>query len=90
MPAVTRGIAILRPLSASERPFGVHGIARALGLVPTTWERFAASISLNRRAAGKRIAARTRANRPERIIGTGYCRLPARVPNNRRINVRSV
>jgi DNA-binding IclR family transcriptional regulator len=36
VPAVARGIAILRPLIASERPFGVRVIACALGLVPTT------------------------------------------------------
>jgi hypothetical protein len=31
VPAVARGIAILRLLCASERPFSVHVIARALG-----------------------------------------------------------
>jgi IclR helix-turn-helix domain len=35
-PAFSRGVAILRLLSASDPPLGVHVIARALGLVPTT------------------------------------------------------
>ena len=36
VPAVTRAAAILRLLSRSEGPLGVHAIARALGLVPST------------------------------------------------------
>jgi len=36
VPALSRGIAILRLLSATDRPLGVHAIARALGLVPST------------------------------------------------------
>ncbi|HET6609708.1 MAG TPA: IclR family transcriptional regulator [Rhodopila sp.] len=33
---MSRGIAVLRLLGASEEPLGVHAIARALGLVPST------------------------------------------------------
>jgi DNA-binding IclR family transcriptional regulator len=36
VPAVARAAAILRLLSRSEAPLGVHAIARALGLVPST------------------------------------------------------
>lgn len=36
VPALTRGIAILRLLGRSDKPLGVHAIARALGLVPST------------------------------------------------------
>lgn len=36
VPALTRGIAILRLLGRAEQPMGVHSIARALGLVPST------------------------------------------------------
>ena len=36
VPALTRGIAILRLLGRSEDPLGVHAIARGLGLVPST------------------------------------------------------
>lgn len=36
VPAVTRAVAILRLLSRSETPLGVHAVARALGLVPST------------------------------------------------------
>lgn len=36
VPAITRGIAILRLLSRSREPLGVHAIARALGMVPST------------------------------------------------------
>jgi DNA-binding IclR family transcriptional regulator len=36
VPAVTRAVAILRLLSRSEAPLGVHAIARSLGLVPST------------------------------------------------------
>ena len=36
MPAVTRAAAILRLLSRSATPLGVHAIARPLGLVPST------------------------------------------------------
>ena len=36
VPAVARAAAILRLLSRSEVPLGVHAIARALGLVPST------------------------------------------------------
>jgi DNA-binding IclR family transcriptional regulator len=36
VPALTRGIAILRLLGRSDEPLGVHAIARALGLVPST------------------------------------------------------
>ncbi len=36
VPALTRGIAILRLLGRSDEPQGVHAIARALGLVPST------------------------------------------------------
>jgi DNA-binding IclR family transcriptional regulator len=36
VPAVTRAVAILRLLSRSETPLGVHAIARTLGIVPST------------------------------------------------------
>src|SRR5271167_4588654 len=36
VPALSRGIAILRLLGTSDRPLGVHAVARALGLVPST------------------------------------------------------
>jgi DNA-binding IclR family transcriptional regulator len=36
VPAVTRAVAILRRLGGSDEPLGVHAIARALGLVPST------------------------------------------------------
>ncbi|RYD18685.1 MAG: IclR family transcriptional regulator, partial [Lysobacteraceae bacterium] len=36
VPALTRGLAVLRLLSASDAPLGVHEVARALGLVPST------------------------------------------------------
>ncbi|MCR0985459.1 IclR family transcriptional regulator [Roseomonas populi] len=36
VPAVTRAIAILKLLSRSDAPLGVHGIARPLGMVPST------------------------------------------------------
>lgn len=36
VPAITRGVAILRLLSRSREPLGVHAIARELGLVPST------------------------------------------------------
>lgn len=36
VPAVTRAAAILRLLSRSETPLGVHAIARPLGMVPST------------------------------------------------------
>lgn len=36
VPALSRGIAILRLLGGGEEPLGVHAIARALGLVPST------------------------------------------------------
>jgi len=36
VPAVSRAVAILRLLGASESPLGVNAIARALGLVPST------------------------------------------------------
>lgn len=36
VPAVTRAIAVLRLLSRSDTPLGVHAIARQLGLVPST------------------------------------------------------
>lgn len=36
MPALTRGIAILRLLGRADEPMGVHSIARALDLVPST------------------------------------------------------
>lgn len=36
VPAVSRAAAILRVLSRSEAPLGVHQVARALGLVPST------------------------------------------------------
>src|SRR5262249_50702680 len=36
VPAVTRAVAILRLLGASEEPLGVNAIARALELVPST------------------------------------------------------
>jgi DNA-binding IclR family transcriptional regulator len=36
VPALSRGIAILRLLGRSDEPLGVHAIARALGLVPST------------------------------------------------------
>jgi len=36
VPALSRGIAILRLLGQSDTPLGVHAIARALGLVPST------------------------------------------------------
>jgi DNA-binding IclR family transcriptional regulator len=36
VPALTRGIAVLRLLGQSDAPLGVHSIARALGLVPST------------------------------------------------------
>lgn len=36
VPAVTRAVAILRLLSRSESPLGVHAIARPLGMVPST------------------------------------------------------
>ena len=36
VPAVSRAVAILRLLAASEAPQGVNAIARALGLVPST------------------------------------------------------
>src|SRR3990172_10647289 len=36
VPAVTRAVAILRLLGRSEESLGVHAIARALGLVPST------------------------------------------------------
>lgn len=36
VPALSRGIAVLRLLGTNEEPLGVHAIARALGLVPST------------------------------------------------------
>src|ERR1700744_2442686 len=36
VPALTRGIAILRLLGRSDEPLGIHAIARALDLVPST------------------------------------------------------
>jgi len=36
VPALSRGIAVLRLLGQSDAPLGVHSIARALGLVPST------------------------------------------------------
>ncbi|MGE0766443.1 MAG: IclR family transcriptional regulator [Hyphomicrobiaceae bacterium] len=36
VPAITRGIAILRLLASSSEPLGVNAIARALDLVPST------------------------------------------------------
>lgn len=36
VPALSRGIAVLRLLSQGSVPLGVHAIARALGLVPST------------------------------------------------------
>jgi DNA-binding IclR family transcriptional regulator len=36
VPAVTRAVAILRHLGASHEPLGVHAIARAVGIVPST------------------------------------------------------
>ena len=36
VPALSRGIAVLRLLGATGEPMGVHGIARTLGLVPST------------------------------------------------------
>lgn len=36
VPALTRGIAVLRLLGGTDEPLGVHAIARALGLVPST------------------------------------------------------
>jgi DNA-binding IclR family transcriptional regulator len=36
VPALTRGIAILRLLGRTDEPLGVHAIARELGLVPST------------------------------------------------------
>ncbi len=36
VPALSRGIAILRLLGRSDEPLGIHAIARALGLVPST------------------------------------------------------
>jgi DNA-binding IclR family transcriptional regulator len=36
VPAVTRAVAILRLLSRSDAPLGVHSIARPLGMVPST------------------------------------------------------
>ena len=36
VPAVSRAVAILRLLSRSEQPLGVHAIARTLGIVPST------------------------------------------------------
>src|ERR1700744_5247648 len=36
VPALTRGIAILRLLGRSDEPLGVHAIARHLQLVPST------------------------------------------------------
>ncbi|MFI5015256.1 MAG: IclR family transcriptional regulator [Hyphomicrobiales bacterium] len=36
VPAVSRAIAILRLLGKSDRPLGVHAVANALGLVPST------------------------------------------------------
>jgi DNA-binding IclR family transcriptional regulator len=36
VPALSRGIAVLRLLGQSDAPLGVHTIARALGLVPST------------------------------------------------------
>jgi DNA-binding IclR family transcriptional regulator len=36
VPAVTRAVAILRLLSRSDVPLGVHSIARPLGMVPST------------------------------------------------------
>jgi DNA-binding IclR family transcriptional regulator len=36
VPALSRGIAILRLLGRSDAPLGVHEIARSLGLVPST------------------------------------------------------
>src|SRR5580693_1608860 len=36
VPALSRGIAILRLLGRSDEPLGVHAIARALNLVPST------------------------------------------------------
>lgn len=36
VPAVSRAVAILRVLSRSEAPLGVHQVSRALGLIPST------------------------------------------------------
>ena len=36
VPAVTRAVAILRLLGRSDEPLGVHAIARALALIPST------------------------------------------------------
>ena len=36
VPAVSRAIAILRLLAKSEAPLGVHAVANALDLVPST------------------------------------------------------
>ena len=36
VPALSRGLAVLRLLSASDIPLGVHDVARTLGLVPST------------------------------------------------------
>src|SRR5262245_50759090 len=36
VPAVTRAVAILRHLGRSGEPLGVHAIARAVGIVPST------------------------------------------------------
>ncbi len=36
VPALSRGIAVLRLLGQSDAPLGVHSIARTLGLVPST------------------------------------------------------
>jgi DNA-binding IclR family transcriptional regulator len=36
VPAVARAVAVLRLLSRSDAPLGVHAVARALGLVPST------------------------------------------------------
>ena len=36
VPALSRGIAVLRLVGQSDTPLGVHAVARALGLVPST------------------------------------------------------
>ncbi|MGH2670727.1 MAG: helix-turn-helix domain-containing protein, partial [bacterium] len=36
VPALTRGLAVLRLLGRSEEPLGVNAVARQLGLVPST------------------------------------------------------
>jgi DNA-binding IclR family transcriptional regulator len=51
VPALSRGIAVLRLLATSETPLGVHEIARALGLVPST------CLHILRVLAGERLIA---------------------------------